>query len=261
MSSNTNPATEKQATARRRRQILVRVEKLRHSRQLNALGVTEIALLAGSALLLLILVIVYLTIYRPAASRVTNVQQQRAGLQQKLSTLQEEFKVKGSTQDAVTQISQSLEKFEGDRLSERNEGRVVLYNTLIQLMRNNNLRNTSGPIYNYLDALGTNERTGAPSTRNASTRWQSLYPGIAVTVTVEGQYSNLRRFVRDIESSNQFIIINAVELENATETEGIATAAGATAARSSLVSLRLDMAAYYRRESAEATAELPAETR
>jgi Tfp pilus assembly protein PilO len=257
--SSSDPTTEKQATARRA-QIRVRVDKLRRSRQLNSLGVPEIVALAASALLLLALVIVYITIYRPATSRVTTAQQERARLQQKLSAIQEEFKVRGSTQDAVTQISQSLEKFESDRLSERNEGRVILYNTLIQLMRNNNLRNTAGPVYNYLDAIGTNAATGAPVTRNASTRWQSLYPGIAVTVTVEGQYPNLRRFVRDIESSNQFIIINAVELEKATETEG-ATVSGSSAARSSLVSLRLDMAAYYRRETGEATEEVPTETR
>lgn len=258
MSSSSDPATEK-STPARRAQIRVRVDKLRRSRQLSTLGVAEIAALAASALLLLALVIVYITVYRPATSRLTTVQQDRARLQQKLGTMQEDFKVRGSTQDAVTQISQSLEKFESDRLGERNEGRVVLYNTLIQLMRSNNLRNTSGPVYNYLDAIGTNPTTGAPVTRNASTRWQSLYPGIAVTVTVEGQYPNLRRFVRDIESSNQFIIINAVELEKATDTE--AGAASGSAARSSLVSLRLDMAAYYRRETGETVEQVSTETR
>src|SRR5205085_10670009 len=78
----------------------------------------------------------------------------------------------------------------------------------------NNLRNTSGPAYTYLEAKGESQNQG-PRLGNA--KWQSLYPGISVTVTVEGQYANLRRFVRDIESSSQFIIINAIELERAGE--------------------------------------------
>ena len=119
---------------------------------------------------------------------------------------------------------------------------------LIQLIRNNKLRNTSGPVYNYLESKGSGASQTA-SARTVNSKWQSLYPGIGVTVTVEGQYANLRSFVRSIESSNQFIIINAVELERASEAD--TTASGAPqGALSTLVSLRLDMAAYYRRDDA-----------
>ena len=86
---------------------------------------------------------------------------------------------------------------------------------------------------------------------------QSVFPGIGVSVTVEGQYKNLRRFVRDIEASNQFIVVNAVELQSVTDTgsapsltpEGVPTAA--PQGRNTLVSLRLDMAAYFRRAASE----------
>jgi len=67
-------------------------------------------------------------------------------------------------------------------------------------------------------------------------------------VTIEGQYQNLRHFVRDIESSKQFIIINAVELERATESNTQPTAESSPLkSGSALVSLRLDMATYFQR--------------
>jgi hypothetical protein len=248
----------------RREKIRVRVDKLRQSRQRSILGVAEIAGLMGSAVMLLAVIFVYLYFYSPAESRLAAAQLERARLQQKLSTLQKDIDVRGTAQDNITTISQSLEKFEEERLIGRDTGRLSLYNVFIQLIRSNNLRNTSGPVYNYLDAIGTNPTTGAPVTRNASTRWQSLYPGIAVTVTVEGQYASLRRFVRDIESSNQFIIINAVELERASDAESSMSAATPGApARPTLVSLRLDMAAYFRRDtvSVEETEQPASETR
>jgi hypothetical protein len=137
----------------------------------------------------------------------------------------------------------------------RDQGRITLYNVLIQLVRSNNLRNTSGPVYNYLEAKGSSAAQTA-SARTVNSRWQSLYPGIGVTITVEGQYASLRRFVRDIESSNQFIIINAVELERASDTDIVAD--GSTPrARPTLVSLRLDMAAYFRRDSVDPGNEEP----
>ena len=53
--------------------------------------------------------------------------------------------------------------------------------------------------------------------KQSNAKWQSIYPGIAVSVTVEGPYQNVRHFVRDVEISRQFLIINAVELERVTQ--------------------------------------------
>jgi Tfp pilus assembly protein PilO len=252
-------ATEKNIPARRE-QIRLRVDKLRQSRQRSILGVAEVAGLAGSAVMLLAVIFVYLYFYSPAESRLASAQLERARLQQKLSTLQKDIDVQGSTQDNITKISESLEKFEGEKLIGRDEGRITLYNVLIKLIRSNNLRNTSGPVYNYLEAKGSGASQTAAA-RTVNSKWQSLYPGIGVTVTIEGQYANLRHFVRDIEASNQFIIVNAVELERASDTETSVSGAAA-GARSTLVSLRLDLAAYFRRDVGGAVTEQPAsETR
>lgn len=271
MSSN-NQTTERNTTVRRE-QFRVRVERLRRSRQRSIVGMAELIGLAGSAVMLLAVVFTYLYFYSPAYSRLDAAQNERARQQQKLSDMQKEVETKGTTQDNISLISQSLEKFESEHLAGRDEGRVVLYNTLIQLIRSNNLRNTSGPSYNYLEAKDTDAPQKARTTSN---KWQSLYPGIGVVVTVEGQYASLRHFIRDIEASHQFIIINAVELENATDTNNVVgagtgvpgspatrtpeiiTPSQTATPRSSLVSLRVDMAAYFRRGTGSEAIEQPA---
>src|SRR5205807_596451 len=120
---------------------------------------------------------------------------------------------------SVQKITGSLESFEEHRLVGRNAGRMLLYEELNQLIRKNGLRNTSGPTYAPLEPLEQKAKgqATAAASKSSATKWQSIYPGIAVNVTVEGQYQNIRHFVRDIEISKQFIIINAVELERATE--------------------------------------------
>jgi Tfp pilus assembly protein PilO len=74
-------------------------------------------------------------------------------------------------------------------------------------------------------------------------------------VTVEGQYQNLRRFVRDLEANKQFIIINSVELERSTEANSSPppTEEGepSSGTRGSLVSLRLEMTTYFQRAAPE----------
>ena len=134
-----------------------------------------------------------------------------------------------------------------------------LYEELNQLIIKNGLKNTSGPTYTALDPTGTKSTAG----KNVVTKWQSFYPGIAVMVTVEGQYQDVRRFIRDVERSKQFVVINEVELQRATQNnapasidEGGGTEASAAAAaagsgsRGSLVSLQLNMATYFQRASA-----------
>ena len=143
-------------------------------------------------------------------------------------------------------IAQSLDEFENNKLLGAGPGRISLYDALNTMIRKNGLRNTSGPTYTPLDPAGTKTATGGTK---ASTKWQSVYPGVAVSVTVEGQYQNLRRFVRDLETTKQFVIINAVELERSSETNSRPQPEDAAAGspQNSIVSLRLDMATYFQR--------------
>ena len=90
--------------------------------------------------------------------------------------------------------------------------------------------------------------------KSTTTKWQSFYPGLAVMVTVEGQYNDIRRFVRDIERSKQFVVINQVELQRANENNSAAAAdAAAAGPGGSLISLQMNLAAYFQRGNSATT--------
>jgi Tfp pilus assembly protein PilO len=234
-----------------KRDFRARFSNLSISRQSGVFGVAEIIGLAGSFLILVLVVVAYLYFLVPARARRATLELERARLQTELRNSQDVL-VRGQSTDAtVHAITQSLDDFETTGLLAENRGRMDLYENLNNVIRKNGLRNTSGPTYTSLEPIGSKVSAGSKA---ANTKWQSLYPGIGISVTVEGPYQNLRRFVRDIETSKQFVIINTVELERATESNSATTpdAAGA-GANSALVSLRLEMTTYFQRGGAENT--------
>lgn len=234
----------------RRRQIKVRIQRLRATGRQGMFGVAEIIGLGVSALIVLIVIISYMYFLVPARSRKQSLELERARLQNQVRSTQEVIVRGQDTQSTVDKVTESLEGFESNRLANHAQGRMGLYDELNQLIRKDGLRNTSGPSYTPL--LSSTVKASSLGTRSASTKWQSVYPGIAVSVTVEGSYQNLRHFIRDLEASKQFIIINAIELERATETNSASSADGGSGvSRPSLVSLRLDMATYFKLGSAE----------
>lgn len=246
----------------RRDQIRVRLAQLKKSRQRKVLGMAEIAGLAGAALMLLLALMSYFYFLAPSRSRLAALQSERSHLQSQFRIVQEGYQHNTDTKTTVETINASLERFESAHLVSRGTGRTALYEELNQLMRRNGLRNTAGPAYGVLAPLGT-KQAGNATTNQGNAKWQSVFPGISVSVTVEGSYQNLRHFLRDIETSRQFLIVNAVELESATQSSGVPTDVGAPARtdqRAGIVSLRLDMATYFQRAATESSAPSNVET-
>ena len=259
-----------------RHQIRVRFDQLKRSRQLSMIGGVELVGLACAVLLALVTVFLYLYLFLPARSRLNSAQLERDRLQGQLRATEDTFRENSSTSETVDKINASMEDFESNWLTGSSTGRMSLYTELNDLIRSNGLRNTSGPTYSALEPLGTKPQVQATAGAQSNAKWQSVYPGIAVTVTVEGPYQNIRHFVRQIETSRQFLVINAVELEGVTQNRGAEAAvetepgtqpsrsartppgiapgrtpatsgAPATSQRGAMVSLRLDMATYFQR--------------
>jgi Tfp pilus assembly protein PilO len=247
-----------------RDQVRSHIERLRASRQRSALGLAEIAGLAGAAVLVVAVLFAYFSMLVPARTRLSRAKTKQQELQAQIKEATGGVKVSTNKQEAVRQISQSLQDFESNVLTARDSGRLELYTELNDLIHTNNLRNTSGPNYMSLDALDASGKLAVQGTKSGNAKWQSMYPGIGVAVTVEGQYANLRHFIRDIEANDHFLVINAVQLETATNTDTPKPVAGAAVEmpsqaqlpaqtqqvqpKSGLVSLQLDMATYFRRE-------------
>ena len=247
----------------------VRFDRLKRSQALNVLGVPELIGLAAALVLALFTLFAYFYFMIPAQLRQKSLQDERVLVQAQVKGLQGNIGVDTTAHNAVDRIQKSLEDFESNRLAVSGTGRMSLYSELNDLMRSNGLRNTAGPSYSTLPPLGTKMVQSAASTgQQSSAKWQTIYPGIAVTVTVEGAYQNIRHFVRDLETNREFLIINAVELEGVTQSgaaqdlaaplagPGRSAAPGTapSGTRSTMVSLRLDLATYFQRSAANAPA-------
>jgi len=250
------------------RQISIRLDQMRRVPAMNVVGLPELIGLAGAALLLLLVVFSYFYFYRPAQSRLqlTELDRQRFFAQKQAYGVT--VKENETTRESVDRINESLRSFEDRWLPLQSPGRMSLYTVLNDLIKRNGLRNTAGPSYSALAPAGEKQQVqpSATAEQQSNAKWQSIYPGIAVSVTVEGPYQNVRHFVRDIETSRQFLIINAVELERVNQSgaaqdeplpvpgnRGPASAASA-GTKAGLVSLRIDLATYFQRpESKPAT--------
>jgi Tfp pilus assembly protein PilO len=218
------------------------------SRRGKMFGIAEIIALALSCFVLFLVLLSYLYFLVPARGRRSAVEADQIRLQQNLVKLRSIVDVAQNTQQRADAISTSLDRFETVSLVRPDEGRMALYGELNQLITKNGLRNTSGPSYTALDPIGTKVTAGT----SANTKWQSVYPGVGVSVTVEGSYQNVRRFIQDLERTKQFVIINEVELQRAENSGQLASATDTeSGTRQSLVSLQLNMTMYFQRNQTE----------
>ncbi|HZI17817.1 MAG TPA: GspMb/PilO family protein [Pyrinomonadaceae bacterium] len=244
----------------RARALRARLESVRGAGRRGRLGLPEIVALSCAALLLLAAVSAYLFLLRPARARAQGLAAERAALETRIATARGEFTTRQDTQSSVREILTSLQSFEADHLGVAGDGGTRVYEELHSLMLRNNLRLSGGASYRQLQEAapeqGAARRQGQRDGGGPRVE-QSVFPGVGVTLTVEGTYPDLRRFVRDVEASRHFVVINTVELEGISDASrpnpGGMSAQGAPgpAGRGSrLVSLRLDMAAYFRRAGA-----------
>ena len=251
-----------------------RFDRLRSARRRSALGLPEALALGVAALLVLTTVLAYLFLLVPQRSRRQSLETERGDLQRLVESQQKSLGESKDTRQRVGDILTSLDRFQTDHLGEAGSGTKTVIEELNRLILKNGLRISGGVSYTQLQesAPGTDANQRRASGEETAARVvQSVFPGIGVTLTVEGTYTNLRRFIRDIEADNQFVVINTVELEGVTDSNAGSPVAATTVpaspmnpegpltppgvqtiapSRSALVSLRLDMAAYFRRASA-----------
>ena len=232
----------------------VRVTEFLASRRGKMFGVAEVVALAGSCFVLALVLLSYLYFLVPARSRLASANTELKQTQANLQTLGTVFSKDQNTKETVDRTATSLTKFETEHLMRPDQGQMDSFREVNELIVKNNLKNTSGPTYTPLEPAGTKSNSG----KTVVTKWQSFYPGTAVMVTVEGEYQNVRRFIRDIERSKQFVVINEVELQRASQNSGPVSAeeggpggSGAgSGTRGSLVTLQLNMATYFQRPGA-----------
>jgi|CXWL01.1.fsa_nt_gi hypothetical protein len=116
-----------------------------------------------------------------------------------------------NTETEVARIVSSVDDFEMLHLPAIATGQSALYQRLNSLIGAYGLTNTTGPDYTPLETADKDSGQQTEEEKGRS-KFRSLYPGVYVSTTVEGSYQNLRRFIREVEAGREFIIVSAVEL-------------------------------------------------
>lgn len=174
-------------------------------------GPAEIGVVAVSVMTLLTAFILYFLWVVPSNSELVQNRSEAERLEAELASAKSKYGEITSTESQVAKIVASVDDFETRFLPVGSNGRTALYQRLNGLIAAYGLSNTTGPDYAPLEAADANADPQSDEEKGRS-KYRSLFPGVYVTTTLEGSYHNLRRFIREIETGREFIVVSAVEL-------------------------------------------------
>ncbi len=181
-------------------------------------GPTEIATVALGMLAILTVVLLVVLVVLPAKKELAANKAERDRLETELAATKGKYGDITTTEAQVAKIITSVNEFETRFLRNPLIDKTSLYQRINGLIGAYGLTNTSGPDYAPLEISDGNRGSENEAERGRA-KFQSLFPGVYVTTTIEGSYQNLRRFIREIETSEQFVVISAIELEPAESEE------------------------------------------
>lgn len=180
-------------------------------------GQSEIATVGLGMLAILAVIILVVLVVMPAQKELEKNKAERDRLEAELISSRGKYGDITTTEARVAELIASVDDFETRFLPVGTIGKSALYQRINGLIGAYGLVNTTGPDYAPLQ-IADNRRGQETESERGRAKFQSLFPGVYVTMTIEGSYQNLRRFIREMETGNQFVVISAIELEPA-ETE------------------------------------------
>jgi hypothetical protein len=180
-------------------------------------GPMEVGAFGVSILTLLGLLALYIFFVVPSNQEIEQMKAERDRLEQELISARSKYGDITSTETQVAKLVTSVSDFESAYLPIAATGRTSLYQRLNGLIAGYGLVNTNGP--NFAPLQLNEEQNGNGSEGEESdqgsgrAKFRSIFPGVYVTMTLEGSYQSLRRFISDIETGSEFVVISSVELE------------------------------------------------
>ena len=184
-------------------------------------GPMEIATVSLGMLAILTMILLVVLVVLPAKKELEKNRAERDDLEAQLISAKSKYGSITTTEARVAELIGSVNDFETRFLRNPLLDKTSLYQRINGLISAYGLTNTSGPDYAPLE-ISDGSRGGQESEdERGRAKFQSLFPGVYVTTTVEGSYQNLRRFIREVETSQQFVVISAIELEPAENEEKV----------------------------------------
>lgn len=174
-------------------------------------GPLEIGAVAVGAVALLAATLAYFFFVLPSNRELARNRSEADRLEAELISARAKYGEITTTESQVAKIVSSVDDFEMNYLPSVTTGQSGLYQRLNGLIAAYGLVNTNGPDYAPLEPADQNAGQQTDEEKGRS-KFRSLYPGVYVTTTVEGSYQNIRRFIREIETGREFLIVSSVEL-------------------------------------------------
>jgi len=172
-------------------------------------GQPEIVSVGVGMLVFLTVVLLYAFLVIPSNLELERNRAERDRLERELTSANEKYGSITSTETHVVTLVNSVSDFESRFLPVSSVGKNNLYQRINGLISAYGLVNTTGPDYTPLELANG----GQESDEKGRSKFRSIFPGTYVTMTLEGPYQNLRRFIADIERSQDFVVISSIELE------------------------------------------------
>jgi hypothetical protein len=201
--------------------VVVKKENLQYSAKprkkvkTGMFGIPEFLALGLGILSLLGVAIFYFFIASPSYAEVNKHKADRDRLEKESKDADSKFGNITTTEAKVSELVNSVDLFERSYLPFANVGKAGLYQRVNNLITAYGLTNISGPDYTPLEISDKPQNSVADENQGGRDKLKSLFPGVYISMTLEGDYQNLRRFIREMESGNQFIVVNSIELEGA----------------------------------------------
>ena len=175
-------------------------------------GPAELVTVAFAMVAVFIAALLYIFMVAPAKRELEAKRLKRDQLERQLFSERSKYGGITNTKDHVAKLMTSVDDFEFTNLNASASGQTSLYQRINSLIAGYGLVNTSGPDYAPLETLDQGQSVESEEERGRS-KMKSVFPGVYVAMTVEGSYQSIRRFIRDIETGNDFVVISAVELQ------------------------------------------------
>ncbi|MGD9589124.1 MAG: hypothetical protein AB7Q37_01330 [Pyrinomonadaceae bacterium] len=193
-------------------------------------GPIEIGILGAGMLSILAALALYFFFVAPSTRELEAGRARVERLEAELGSARSKFGNIANDENRVARLISSVNDFESSYLPVPNVGRTGLYQRINGLIATHGLINSSGPDYAPLEIIDRSGNGGSDDTTGKA-KYRSFFPGVYVTMTVEGTYTGLRRFLRDIETGgNEFIVVSSVQLEPS-DSQSAPDQSGATTAQ------------------------------
>jgi hypothetical protein len=182
-------------------------------------GPMEISAFAVSIIVMMGVIALYMFFVAPSGRKLEEIKAERDRLEQERNSAVAKYGDITSTETGVAKLVSSVSDFESVYLPIADNGRTALYQRINGLIGTYGLTNTNGPNYAPLEfneqqqQKQDGEQAQQSDQERGRQKYKSIFPGVYVTMTVEGSYQNLRRFIQAIETGNEFVIISSIELE------------------------------------------------